>query len=210
MLRHDFSPLKKSPKAVGAAVVAVALVGFLVLMAYGLLNTAPVTGLSGLTRVQKPAPEIEFSLFDGRELVLSDYRGQPMVINFWASWCAPCRQEALVLERSWRAYRDDGVIFLGVDIQDSEESARAFLSEYGITYPNGRDTDGQISVDYGVVGLPVTFFVNSEGAIDRRWVGAISERQLVAWVDEVVAGVAPAEGGESVNPDSYVKLEAGR
>ena len=188
----------KLQRAVSIGTVSVAMVGFLGLMGIGLLNIAPVTGLSGFTRVQKPAPEIRLSLFEGGELVLSQYREQPTVINFWASWCPPCREEALVLERTWRAYKDNGVMFLGVDIQDTEESARAYLREYDITYPNGLDVDGKITVDYGVIGLPITFFVNTEGIVERRWVGAISDRQLVAWVDELVAGLVPTGDPEEV------------
>ena len=202
--------MKMSPRTVSIGVVSLTMVGFLGLMAFGLLSKSPVTGLSGLFRVQKPAPEIRMSLINGGELVLSEQRGRPMVINFWASWCPPCREEALVLERVWQVFRDKGVVFLGVNIQDTEEDARSFLAEFDITYPNGLDSNGEITVDYGVIGLPVTFFVNTDGIVDRRWVGAISERQLVAWVDEILAGVAPSGPAEGENPEGYFKLDKGR
>ena len=206
-LRICAALMKLSPRAVSIGVLSLAIAGFVALMAFGLLNKASVTGRSGFTRVQKPAPEIRMPLFEGGELLLSEYRGQPIVINFWASWCPPCREEARVLERTWRAYKGKGVMFLGVDIQDTEERARAFLKEYGVTYPNGLDRDGRITVDYGVIGLPITFFVNREGVVERRWVGAISERKLVAWVDEIVAGLAPAGDAEGENPKGYFKLD---
>ena len=81
------------------------------------------------------------------------------------------------------------------------------MEEYNVTYPNGLDLDGKITVDYGVIGLPVTFFVNRDGVVEKRWVGAISERQLVAWVDEIVAGVAPNGDSEDENPEGYFKLD---
>ena len=199
--------MRLSLKAAGIGLAGMAMVGFLGLMGLGLLNKAPATGLSGLSRLQKPAPEIRMPLFEGGELLLSQYRGQPMVINFWASWCPPCREEAFLLERLWRTYEEEGVAFVGVDIQDTEERGRAFLKEFEITYPNGMDLDGKITVDYGVVGLPVTFFVNRGGVVERRWVGAVRERQLVAWVEEMIAGIAPTGDPEAQSPEAYFKLD---
>ena len=199
--------LRASPKTIGIGTITLAIGGFLGLMAFGLLNIEPVTGQSGFTRVQKPAPEFTLSNFDGGDIALSDYLGQPIVINFWASWCPPCREEAPLLERVWRDYRDDGVMFLGVDIQDGEESGMRFLEQYDITYPNGLDKDGRVTIDYGVIGLPVTFFVNREGIIERRWVGALREKRLVAWIDELIAGVAPSSEAEGENLEGYLKFE---
>ena len=196
-----------SPKAVSIGVVSLAIVGFLGLMGWGLLNKAPATGLSGFTRVQKPAPEFTLPLFTGSELNLYEHQGEPVIINFWASWCFPCRAEAVLLEKTWRAYKDRGVTFVGVDIQDDERDASEYLEEFDITYPNGPDVDGKITVDYGVIGLPVTFFVNREGVIERRWVGAISERKLEAWVDELAVGMAPSGEAEGENLEDFFKLD---
>jgi len=185
--------VKISPKAIGIAALAVVIAGFVGFMAIGLANKSPVTGKSGATRINKPAADFTMPRFDGGEFVLSEYAGQPFVINFWASWCFPCRQEAKPLERAWRAYRDRGVVFIGVDLHDEETDARAYLQEFDVTYPNGIDTDGTIAVDYGVIGLPVTFFVNSQGIVERRWVGAIPEVQLITWVQELADGVGLSE-----------------
>lgn len=132
------------------------------------------------------APDFTFTLFDGKELALSELRGKPVVLNFWASWCPPCRAEARGLERVWQAYKNKGVVFVGVDIQDKEEDARAFLNEFGITYPNGRDIDNEIAVSYGVSGIPTTVLINLDGKVARRWVGAIEEKQLGAFIEEVL------------------------
>jgi len=199
--------LGASPKTIGIGAIGLAIVGFLGLMAFGLLNIEPVTGQSGFTRVQKPAPELTLTAFEGDEISLSQYVGQPIVINFWASWCPPCRAEASSFERVWRDYRDRGVMFLGVDIQDTEENANAFLNEYGVTYPNGMDPDGRATVDYGVVGLPVTFFVNKQGIVERRWVGSVKETQLVAWIDELIAGVEPSGEVEGENLEDFFRLK---
>ena len=132
-----------------------------------------------------PAPDFNLTLFDGSELTLSSLRGRAVVLNFWASWCPPCREEARDMERVWQAYRDKGVVFLGVNIQDSERGARAFMEEFGITYPNGQDTSG-IASSYGLTGIPETFFITRDGTVNRRWIGAIGERQLATLIEELL------------------------
>ena len=84
-------------------------------------------------------------------------------------------------------------MFVGVDIQDTADDAEAYVREFGLTFPNGRDPDGKISVDYGVIGLPVTFFISGDGIVEGRWVGAITEDRLVGWVETLTAGTAPVE-----------------
>ena len=195
----------------GTAIIAIVLVGagLVSLLALGLLNKTSVTERSGITRVQKPAPEFTLPLLNGGRLEMARLRGQPVVINFWASWCPPCRLEAGLLERAWRSYKDQGVMFVGVDIQDTEAEGVAYVEEFDITYPNGLDAEGTITVDYGVIGLPVTFFVNRDGTVERRWVGAIDEARLVTWLDELVAGVALSGQEEGENLEGFFKLDQG-
>ena len=193
-------------RGVSFTVALLAVVGLLGLMAWGLAHKAPVTSLSGFARVQQPAPDFTLQVFDESELVLSQLRGRPVVINFWASWCPPCREEALDLERAWRVYQDD-VLFIGLDILDREEKARAYLKEFGITYPNGQDADSKITVEYGVIGLPVTFFVSREGIVERRWVGTIDERTLFTWVEELASGISPTGQTEGANLEEYFELD---
>ncbi len=172
-------------------VFSLAVLGLFALLAFGLYNKTPVTGRSGETRVGKPAPDFSISLLGGGEYRLAERGERPVVINFWASWCPPCRDEAPGLERTWRRYRDEGVDFVGVDIQDAEEDAAAYVEEFGLSFPNGRDATGEITVDYGVIGLPVTFFVAGDGTVVGRSVGALSEERLETWVRELLAGAQP-------------------
>ena len=199
--------MRLPPRIVVAGVIAIAAAAVVALLAVGLLNKEPVTGRSGVTRVGKPAEDFTLPLFGGGELALSELRGRPVVINFWASWCPPCRVEALLLEGVWRLYRDQDVVFVGVNIQDGEDAGTAYLAEFGITYPNGRDVDGRTTVDYGVIGLPVTFFVARDGTVQRRWVGAISEADLLARVNELVTGALPAGDLDDENPEDFFKFE---
>jgi cytochrome c biogenesis protein CcmG/thiol:disulfide interchange protein DsbE len=129
--------------------------------------------------VGKPAAAFALQTFDGQTVSLDSLRGKVLVVNFWASWCYPaCYEEAPVLERSWRAYRDRGVVVLGVDIQDKVEAGEKFIRDLGLTFPNALDTTGKVSVDFGVYGVPETFFVDRQGRVRAKHVGALTEPVL--------------------------------
>lgn len=167
-------------------IVVISIIGLAAILQAGLNSDESLTGASGYARVNRPAEDFTLPLFDGGEITLSDLRGKPVVINFWASWCPSCREEAPALEKMWRFYKGRGVTFIGVNIQDGEEDARAYIEEFDITYPNGPDLGGRITIDYGVSGIPVTFFVNSEGLIVSRWVGPMDETLLAAHIEEIL------------------------
>jgi cytochrome c biogenesis protein CcmG/thiol:disulfide interchange protein DsbE len=126
----------------------------------------------------RPAPDFVLTTYDGQQLQLSDFRGQVVVLNFWASWCPPCRAEAPILEQASRALRDAGVVIIGIDVWDDDAQAQAFLNEFGITYLNAEDTTRLIPVEYGVTGLPETFVVDRRGVLVRRWVGPLRADDL--------------------------------
>jgi cytochrome c biogenesis protein CcmG/thiol:disulfide interchange protein DsbE len=168
------------------SLIILTVVGFVALLWGGLAGKEPLTSRSGAARINHLAPDFTLPLFSGDNFTLSNLEGKPVVINFWASWCPPCRTEAPALEKVWQLYKDKDVIFIGVDVQDNEADAQTFITEFGITYPNGPDAGSKISIDYGVAGLPVTFFTNREGRITNRWVGAISEGLLIANIEEIL------------------------
>ncbi|MFQ6015053.1 MAG: TlpA family protein disulfide reductase [Anaerolineae bacterium] len=157
--------------AQGLALAAV--LAFLALLAYGLR----LQGLGPLTE-GSAAPPFTLDLFEGGQISLDELRGQVVVVNFWASWCPTCRDEAPFLEEVWRQYKDEGVTFIGVDYLDTEPQALAYLKEFDITYPNGPDLGSRISHAYRLRGVPETFFINREGRIATFHKGPISEEKL--------------------------------
>jgi cytochrome c biogenesis protein CcmG, thiol:disulfide interchange protein DsbE len=147
--------------------------------------------------VGRSAPAFTVRLMDGEELSLTDLRGKVVFLNFWASWCPPCRAEARMLEASWKAHREAGdVVFLGINMQDREEAAREFLREFGITYPNGIDGGSRIAISYGVWGIPETFFLDPAGRITYKQVGALDPEVIHVKLDEARRGVLSRREGK--------------
>ena len=123
------------------------------------------------------APDFALETFAGETLRLSDLRGKVVVLNFWASWCPPCRWEMPFFETISQEYKERGVIFLGVAISDTMEDASDFADSVGVTYPLALDAAGETARDYEVLGLPTTFLIDKDGAIQRR-LGAANEATL--------------------------------
>jgi cytochrome c biogenesis protein CcmG/thiol:disulfide interchange protein DsbE len=170
--------------------VPLAAVPVLALLAYG-FRVNPRDIPSPL--VGRPAAAFALTTFDGAPRDLAALRGRVVVLNFWASWCYPaCYEEAPVLERGWRAYKDRGVVVLGVDIQDKDEAALKFIKQFSLTFPNAPDRAGKVSVDYGVYGVPETFFIDREGRIRVKHVGAVTEEVFRANVEPLTTAAPPA------------------
>jgi cytochrome c biogenesis protein CcmG/thiol:disulfide interchange protein DsbE len=167
-------------KHVSVGFVGLVVVALIALLLYGVFRSG--SGEDVLAVRKRPAPEFTLSLFGGGETSLADFAGQVVVINFWASWCDPCKAEAPILEEGWQTYRDRGVTLIGVNTDDTEASARAFIDDYGLTYANGPEP-GSLSVEYGVLGLPETFFIDRDGMIAGHWKGEISREQFASFVE---------------------------
>jgi cytochrome c biogenesis protein CcmG/thiol:disulfide interchange protein DsbE len=154
-----------SPAPIAIVCVLLALI---TLLAYGLAQNEPDRGVDeALARGERsPAPAFELpKLGGGGSESLADYRGQVVVLNFWASWCKPCRDESPLLERWHRRIRDRGATVLGVDILDVTGRAEDFVDEYGLTYPMLKDKDGEGLDKFGVVAYPETFVIDRQGRI---------------------------------------------
>lgn len=128
---------------------------------------------------RKPAPNLEFMTFDGKRFNIKEYIGHPVVVNFWASWCGPCRLEARIFEHAYRKYSASaGVVFVGMAITDREAAARNFIKEFSISYPNGIDDTGLVANLYGIHAIPQTFILDRQGRIALVYIGAIVEDEI--------------------------------
>lgn len=155
--------------------------------------------------VGRAAPLFEIPLYAADSIVsLERLRGRPAVVNFWASWCLACRDEAVILEEGWQAHGSE-VAFIGVAVDDQDDAARAFIARYGKTYLLGPDVEGTIAVDYGLFGVPETFFVGADGRILAKHVGPLTRAELERRIEELRAGRV---SGASGSLDGVTPLEA--
>jgi cytochrome c biogenesis protein CcmG/thiol:disulfide interchange protein DsbE len=116
-------------------------------------------------------------LADGTQVTLADLKGHPVVLNFWASWCVSCREEAKELEAFWQGHKDQ-VMVVGIAIQDTQEAAKKFAAYFGKTYTLGLDADGKAAIDYGVSGVPETFLIDKNGVIRHKEIGPVTVKKL--------------------------------
>jgi len=164
--------------------------------------------------IGRVAPGFEVPLFrpagdpaspEAPSLALKDLTGRPVVLNFWASWCLSCRDEAAVLEAGWRRYGPD-VAFVGIAVNDEPDAARAFIVRYGKTYLLGPDASGSVAVDYGLHGVPETFFIGPDGRVLARHVGPLTPDDL----DRAVADMTAGRMGEATgDPEAVTPLDRG-
>jgi cytochrome c biogenesis protein CcmG/thiol:disulfide interchange protein DsbE len=165
--------------AAQAAAVAV------VLALFGLLAWKVTQGESQVTASLSKggmpvAPDFTLERLDGKgELSLASLRGKPVVLNFWASWCGPCKEETPLLQAASERWQEKGVTFVGVDVKDFRGDARDFIARYGVTYPNVYDGKGSTVGRYGVTGFPETYFVDAQGRVRHRIAGPVENAKEI-------------------------------
>ncbi len=182
---------------------AIPLAGFLALLGWASLRSGGNPGGLGVNNdfgqvdiSSKTAAEFTLTLSggtldSGTELSLSDLRGKVVRVDFWASWCTPCRQEAPVLSQVYLEYAGQPVEFIGVNIWDRNQDALDFLEAFQTTYPNGVDQAGSIAVDYGVRGIPEKYFIDQKGVVRQKFVGPMQADDLRAAIDGLLSTDPP-------------------
>ena len=166
-MRRTYVPL--------VVIVSLALIALLV---YGVVGAGDDTTLDDAVKARErpAAPTRSLPALDGGEGSVEDWRGKPVIVNFWASWCDPCEAEAPLLERAHRRLKARGGTVLGVTVSDASEDSRAFMREHGLSFPSLRDVDGELADDFETKGVPESFAVDREGRVVAISRGQVTER----------------------------------
>lgn len=165
------------PPLLAAALVAV--------LAIALLRGNPEN--DGGPLVGKPAPNFALTALDGTKVNLAQYRGRPVVLNFWASWCGPCREEAPLLSSLSKQQSEGGLVVIGVLFQDKAADAQKFRQDFGLAFPSALDPKADTAIEYGVSGVPETFFIDKDGVVRKHVPGELNEQKARDGLKEIGA-----------------------
>ncbi len=162
--------------------VGLACVGLLALLGSQLLVPAQSQANAGISPlIGHPAPDFTLAALSSQPAAavhLASLKGKPVMLDFWASWCVPCQHEAPLLQATWQRVQSQGIVFLGIDFQDDHTQGLNFLHTYGITYPNVVDDSGSTAINYGLTGVPETFFLNRQGVIVSKVIGELTQQTI--------------------------------
>lgn len=149
-------------------------------VAYLLLGTGGKSTGNGIPNGAK-APDFELKTTDGKVIKLSDYKGKPVMLNFFATWCPPCRAEMPALQEVYAEYESKGFVIIAVNLNESNLAVNSFRDKYKLTFPIVIDTDDRVSRTYEIVPLPTSYFINKDGVVVGKWTGEISKDKLTSY-----------------------------
>ncbi len=175
---------------IGRIIAVVAGVVFLGLLLW-IFGRAALTDQSGggVISVNRPARSFSLKQVYGTQVTQEKHvsiealKGKKVILNFWAIWCETCREEAKVLEAFWRGHKNSNIIVIGIAIDSREEDVARFAAYYGKTYPLLLDQTGRVGVDYGITGVPETFYINEKGILVSKYVGSVSQEVLDGMIE---------------------------
>jgi cytochrome c biogenesis protein CcmG/thiol:disulfide interchange protein DsbE len=175
----------------GLAATALVLLALMAVLVVRLQHANQVsTSTLGLQVIGHAAPDFTmpevWNGAPGQTIHLADFKGRPVVLNFWASWCDDCKLELPTLQAGYEKYRASGVVFIGLAFNDERENGLPFLKKYGVTYPAGRDTDGDIAVKYGVTNVPETVYIGRDGRVVNKTRGGLAPEQLETDLQQIL------------------------
>ncbi len=142
--------------------------------------------LTPAPRIGRLAPDFTLVDLEGNLVTLSDFRGETVFLNFWATWCPPCRAEMPEMEAVYQEYKDKGVVVIGVDVQEAEEEVRQYVQQGGYSWTFVLDTTGEVTVSYKITGIPTSFFIDREGVIQAMNIGAMTKRDMETKLSEAM------------------------
>jgi cytochrome c biogenesis protein CcmG, thiol:disulfide interchange protein DsbE len=180
---------------VGLALSIVLIVGIIWLVEGGRVeeptaqaSVVTLTGFQGGTtpQVGAPAPNFTLESLDGRQVSLAELRGRPILINFWATWCPPCRAEMPDLQEVSRAYENAGLVVLGLNLQESRDDVQRYADTLGLTFPLLLDRDGVVATHYNLTALPTSYFIDRDGIVRDRYIGPLTAKGLRSKVAKIV------------------------
>ncbi|OQY46314.1 MAG: hypothetical protein B6242_08210 [Anaerolineaceae bacterium 4572_78] len=162
-------------------------VGLIIVLGLGFIYALQLGTKKSIQLENVQAPTFVLTTFEGETISLADLKGQVVVVNFWASWCVQCYDEAVYLEEAYQDYKDRQVMFIGIDYLDTDKEAQKYMQRFGITYPSGMDMGSNIAEDYYITGVPETFFIDKKGLIRHVQIGPIHKPQLYQIIEELVS-----------------------
>jgi cytochrome c biogenesis protein CcmG/thiol:disulfide interchange protein DsbE len=181
---------RRPPNPIVALIVAAVAIVVVAVVLFVPQGRETIVGGSPL--LDKPAPEIDLATLDGERVRLSDYRGRPVIVNFWATWCIPCREEFPLLVAAYAAHRDEGLEILGVVHDDTVDGARRFAEDYGAEWLMLDDPEDAAWNDYLGVGVPMSFFIDADGVVRAFSLGGFTETGLASQLERILPAASPS------------------
>ncbi|MBI3162490.1 MAG: TlpA family protein disulfide reductase [Chloroflexi bacterium] len=159
-------------------------------LAYSIWMNSPAASGSDFSvvpaQVNFPAPELTLQNISGKSVSLSDYLGRVALVNLWATWCPPCREEMPALQAFYEKYKDDGFVLIAIDQEETADVVSPFVDEFGLTFPVWLDLDYQAQVEFNTMNLPSSYVIDRNGQVRLMWIGGISKKNLEKYVPKII------------------------